>query len=87
MAAWTREKLMGFSEVCFRDNLCHNSVVSCGSYITDEAEQRLKIFQRNTKTTTRSTSIGENVRKGNPCAATMENSLEVPQKIKNRSTL
>ena len=42
------------------------------------------------------TNIGEDVEKGNPCAlfvgmqvgaATMENSVEVPQKTKNRTTI
>lgn len=36
-------------QVYFRDSLSHNCTVSCGSQISNEAEQRLKYFSRNTK--------------------------------------
>ena len=52
-------------------------------------------YQKKTRKTTKTTSAGKDMENWNPCillmgmqngAATMKNSIEVPQNIKNRTT-
>lgn len=33
-------------QVCFRDSLSHKLIVSCGSHVSNKAEQRWKILQQ-----------------------------------------